>query len=155
VKTRSPDLLTETIPYQMGYRKLLLSWPPSDESLESWISFYRVRLEDAGDVELVRAAAEHEFSDQHPYVARFHGEAVELAIKRASGLAHWRDVDRWTRLDFIDHVRRDQRDGRSGSKRSIATRAEMSASALWRRWERVREIGEAWPSARKGPAVRR
>ena len=92
------------------------------------------------------------------YVERVLDAAIAGASRRSLDPAmrwHNADVDSWTRDEFAARIRQDQRDGRTGSKTSIAHRVSMSPTALWRRWEAVRLDGERWPSGKKGPADRR
>jgi hypothetical protein len=77
---------------------------------------------------------------------------AEAFIAEVRGPAKgWKDVDNWGRLDFLDHVKKDKRDGRSGSKRSVAERVHLSPTALFSRLAKVRKPGESWPSGQKGP----
>lgn len=135
---------------------------PSASDRETWVAFYgRVlaKLSDDGDDDPARSMREDiewTYRDQHPSVKGFHLDALQLAAEeRAKPPVDWRDVDKWTREDFIARVEQDKREKRSGSKGSIAERVFLSPTALWRRWERVRHDGEPWPSGNKGPADRR
>lgn len=64
-----------------------------------------------------------------------------------------RDVESWTRTDFIREVQQDQERGGHGGRRSLARRYTVSPSKLYRRWQAVAS-GEPWPSGQKGPPDR-
>jgi hypothetical protein len=66
----------------------------------------------------------------------------------------WREVESWTEGDFVERVRMDQTDHRTGSYRSVAERTEgWGPTALLRRWQKV-SGGKPWPSGNEKRTTR-
>ncbi len=118
------------------------SWPPIPEARAAWAEHYRRRLSREGNPEALQRAVEYEQLDEHPYVRDFHLAALKAAL--ASRLA--------TREDIIRAVEQDQAEVHGGGRVSVAKRFPgMSASALYRRWQKVAGPDVPWPSGKPGP----
>jgi hypothetical protein len=124
--------------------------------VDAIVSAHRAATGDELDPNLVhmvlgqkKQAAEREQRRQEWDAA---AEAVAAMEGRAK--ATWRNVETWAEQDFVDHVKQDQEDDRTGGYRSVAQRCVgYSAWQLLRRWQKI-SGGKSWPSGINAPSHR-